>query len=119
MATQLFQKYKPRLFLGDAGGLGSPLMEQLNRTVSTRIQGFTFTSTNKTDCYEYFRKSVFDRNLWLKEDYKRDITQDLQLIDQVITENGKVQYMARRFNGSHADNVSGLILALQAERQSR
>ena len=43
---------------GDAGGLGSPIMEELNKKVSTRIKPFNFTSINKTDAYEYFRKQI-------------------------------------------------------------
>lgn len=68
-AIQFFKKYKPTEFLGDAGGLGSPLMEQLNRTVSTRIKGFQFTAANKTDTYEYFRKCVFDRKFFVLRDF--------------------------------------------------
>lgn len=30
IATRTYRKYLPKLMYGDAGGLGNPLMEQLN-----------------------------------------------------------------------------------------
>lgn len=115
---EIFRKYNPKAMYGDAGGLGSPIMEELNKKVSTRIKPFNFTSTNKTDAYEYLRKQVFDRNIFFKEDFRTQIVSDLSLIQQIISENGKISYVSRRANGSHGDIVSAVVLALQAIRDN-
>ena len=77
---EIFKKYNPKAMYGDAGGLGSPIMEELNKKVSSRIKPFNFTSANKTDAYEYFRKQIFDRNMFFKEDFRTQIVSDLSLI---------------------------------------
>lgn len=118
-ATAFFRKYDPRQMLGDAGGLGGPLMEQLNRTVSARIKGFTFTASNKTDLYEYFRKVVFDRKFFVLRNLMPALVSDIQLVQQTISEDGKTSYTAMRVDGSHADVCSALVLALNAERTNR
>ena len=115
---EIFKKYNPKAMYGDAGGLGSPIMEELNKKVSARIKPFNFTSTNKTDAYEYLRKQVFDRNMFFKEDFRTQIVSDLSLIQQIISENGKLSYVSRRANGSHGDIVSAIVLALQAIRDN-
>ena len=115
---EIFRKYNPKAMYGDAGGLGSPIMEELNKKVSSRIKPFNFTSANKTDAYEYLRKQVFDRNIFFKEDFRTQIVSDLSLIQQIISENGKLSYVSRRANGSHGDIVSAIVLALQAIRDN-
>lgn len=45
--------------------------------------------------------------------------EDLLLVQQTITDDGKIVYVARRRNNSHADTISAIILALQAERENR
>lgn len=119
VAKNLFQKYRPKLFYGDATGLGGPLMEQLNRECSPLIKPFVFNHNNKNQAYEYFRRCVFDRKVQFNEEYRDSIVEDLLLVQQTITDDGKVVYVARRSNNSHADNISAIILALQAERECR
>jgi phage FluMu gp28-like protein len=119
VAKQMFKKYMPKLFYGDATGLGHPIMEQLNRECSARIKPFVFNHQNKNQSYEYFRKSVFDRKIEFDSKWRDEIVEDLLLVQQTITDDGKVVYVARRGNGSHADNMSAIILALQAERECR
>lgn len=94
-------------------------MEQLNRETSTLIRPFVFNHTNKNAAYEYFRKCVFDRKVIFDEHWREDIIEDLMLVQQTISDDGKVVYVARRNNNSHADNISAIILALQAERECR
>ena len=43
---------------------------------------------------------------------------DLSLIQQIISENGKISYVSRRVNGSHGDIISSIVLALQAIRDN-
>ena len=118
LVKEIFKKYNPKAMYGDAGGLGNPIMEDLNKKVSAGIKPFTFTSANKTGAYEYLRKQVFDRNLFFKEDFRTQIVSDLSLIQQIISENGKLSYVSRRANGSHGDIVSAAVLALQAVRDN-
>ena len=118
LVKEIFRKYNPKAMYGDAGGLGSPIMEELNKKVSTRIKPFNFTSINKTDAYEYFRKQIFDRNMFFKENFRTQIVSDLSLIQQIISENGKLSYVSRRANGSHGDIVSSIVLGLQAIRDN-
>lgn len=68
VVKEMFTRHQPKLAYGDAGGLGSPLCEQLNKTVSARIKPFVFTGQSKPQCYELFRSSVFDRKLKIHED---------------------------------------------------
>lgn len=119
MATSLFNKYHPKLMYGDAGGLGNPLMEQLHQKVSARIKPFTFNGSNKTACYEYFRKNVFDRKLFILRDFLAPLISDVQLVMQNVSEDGKTSYNAMRSSNSHADVCSALVLALEAERQMK
>ena len=119
VAKQMFERWRPRLFYGDATGLGGPIMEQLNRETSTLIRPFVFNHTNKNAAYEYFRKCVFDRKVIFDEQWRDEIIEDLLLVQQTISDDGKVVYVARRANNSHADNISAIILALQAERECR
>ena len=42
----------------------------------------------------------------------------MSLIQQIISENGKISYVSSRANGSHGDIVSAIILALQAIREN-
>ena len=119
IATRTYKKYLPKLMYGDAGGLGNPLMEQLNQKVSAHIKPFTFTSANKTACYEYFRKNVFERNLLILRDFMAPLVADVQLVMQNVSEDGKTTYSAMRTNNSHADVCSALVLALEAERQCK
>jgi hypothetical protein len=53
------------------------------------------------------------------EQWRDEIIEDLMLVQQTISDDGKVVYVARRSNNSHADNISAIILALQAERECR
>lgn len=80
VAKQMFKKWQPRLFYGDATGLGGPIMEQLNRECSARIKPFTFTHQNKNSSYEYLRKCVFDRKVDFDIQWKDQITEDMMLV---------------------------------------
>ena len=114
----VYEKYRPICVYGDNGGLGNPLVEKLNKEVSQRIKGFNFTSTSKTPAYEYLRNMIFDRRLFISEEYRDKILNDFSLIQQIITDTGKIMYVSRRSNGSHGDLVSSLVLGLQAVRDN-
>lgn len=119
VAKRMFEKWQPKMVYGDATGLGGPIVEQLNRECSARIKPFVFNHANKNGAYEYFRKCVFDRRIVFDIKWKDQIVEDLLLVQQTITDDGKIVYVARRRNNSHADTISAIILALQAERENR
>ena len=80
VAKRMFEKWQPRLFYGDATGLGGPIMEQLNRECSARIKPFTFNHQNKNQSYEYLRKCVFDRKVDFDIQWKDQLTDDILLV---------------------------------------
>lgn len=47
----------------DQNGIGSALAEFVSKKVSTLLQGFTWTGTNKGPAYERLRASIFDHKL--------------------------------------------------------
>lgn len=118
VAKTMFLKWRPKAFYGDATGLGGPLMEQLNREVSPLIKPFVFNHQNKNKAYENFRRCVYDRRVSFKKEWKDQIVEDVLLVQQVISDDGGISYQARRSGSSHADLVSAIILALQAEKDS-
>lgn len=61
---------------------------------------------------------IFDRRLYVNEEYRDLIINEFSLIQQIITDTGKVNYVSRRSNGSHGDTVSSLVLGLQAVRDN-
>lgn len=118
LIREVFLKYNPKCCFCDAGGLGGPIVEELNRQVSSLIKGVSFNQTNKSEMFEYLRKVVFDRKLYIKSDFMKDIKNEIMMIRQIITDAGKTIYQANRTLDSHADLISALILALHGERQT-
>lgn len=114
----LYDKYKPIKIYGDAGGLGKPLMEDLNKKVSVNFEPFTFTMQSKSDCYEYFRKVNLEGKFYINPVYFNDIKRDIKNIVCKITDSGKAIYQNYRSNGSHGDIITSLILALYAEKET-
>ena len=64
--------------------------------------------------YENFKKRIFDRTLSFSRDFKQLLTDEISLVRQFISKDGKVSYQAVRQNHSHADSLTAIILALQA-----
>lgn len=49
----------------DAGGIGSPIAEEITRTINAKIKGIQFNANNKTEMIEGFRSLVLDDKLIL------------------------------------------------------
>ena len=64
--------------------------------------------------YENFKKRIFDRTLSFSRDFKQLLTDEISLVRQFISKDGKASYQAVRQNHSHADSLTAIILALQA-----
>jgi phage FluMu gp28-like protein len=113
-----FNTYNPKALYCDAGGLGKPLAEDLELNFNKRCKGFTFSQSNKHDAYTYFKKLVNAEELFIKKDYLKDIIEDVHNIVQIINDNGKVSYVAKRTGNGHSDRLTSLILALQASHDN-
>ena len=64
--------------------------------------------------YENFKKRIFDRTLSFSRDFKQLLTDEISLVRQFVSKEGKTSYQAIRQNHSHADSLTAIILALQA-----
>lgn len=60
----------------DAVGIGSALAEFVSKQVSTKIKGFSWSSTNKTPAYEAMRARIFDHKLKFNRKFKNLIQED-------------------------------------------
>ncbi len=100
--------------MGDATGLGSPLCEQLH-TQNARFKPFVFTSVSKPRAFEYLRSKILEGKLTFAPDLLQKFKEDFALVQQTTNDAGKTQYVQRRQSNSHADLVSALVIALEAE----
>lgn len=98
----------------DSQGIGNPIAEFANRNVSARIQGFSWSATNKTPVLEHTRSLILDRKLVIASHLKELILSDFANIDKIVTEDGKVKYVAGHNANGHSDAASALFLALWA-----
>lgn len=98
----------------DQNGIGSALAEFVTKKVSTLLQGFTWTGTNKGPAYERLRAGVFDHKLKFATHLKNQIIADVSNVHRIVTESGQVKYEAGRNAEGHSDLTSAIVLALEA-----
>ena len=98
----------------DQNGIGSALAEFVTKKVSTLLQGFTWTGTNKGPAYERLRAGVFDHKLKFAKHLKNQIIADISNVHRIVTESGQVKYEAGRNADGHSDLTSAIVLALEA-----
>ena len=103
--------------LVDETGIGSAFAAFVTKNVSSLLKGLTFTAVNKTPMYERLRGMVFQHKLFVNRKLKPLIVQDFNNVQRVVTESGKVQYVAGRDERGHSDATSSLVLALEAWSQ--
>lgn len=60
----------------DAVGIGSALSEFVSKQVSTKIKGFSWSSSNKPPAYEAMRARIFDHKLKFNRKFKNLIQED-------------------------------------------
>ena len=109
-----FNKYSPKVLYGDAGGIGKPLMEDLEINFNSRCKPFVFTNLNKHDLYTYFKKVCLNNELFIDKRFNDAILEDISLVNQVVTDSGKIIYSSKRSsNSGHGDRLSSILLALQ------
>lgn len=98
----------------DKTGIGSAFAEFATKKVSSRIQGFQFTASNKTPMHERLRSKIFDHKIAFNRKFKKEIEDDFRNVERLVTEAGDVKYVAGRSDNGHSDITSAIILSLQA-----
>lgn len=114
MVREKHQKSHYRSGYIDQNGIGSALAEFVNKKVSSLLQGYTWTASNKGPAYERLRASVFDHKLKFAPHLKNQLTADFNNVHRIVTESGQVKYEAGRGAEGHSDLTSALVLALEA-----
>lgn len=103
----------------DSTGLGSPVTEQLSSLLgSSRVTGVVFTAHSKARMFEYLVKVALSKKLFIHKDLLKQVREEVQLVQRIVADDGSVHYTAARRDGSHADLITALCLALDAERAS-
>ena len=114
----LHQKYKWNAGFVDSQGIGNPIAEFANRQVSARIKGFAWSASNKTPVIEHCRGLILDRKLVIASHLSELIKSNFQNIEKIITDDGKVKYVAGHDEHGHSDSASALFLALWAAHEN-
>ena len=96
----------------DAVGLGSPIAEFIHDRVSARIKPFVWNETNKSNAYEYLRSLILDHKITFSPHLEQMVKIDFQNVSRIVTENGKVKFVAQHNSQGHSDITSALVLAL-------
>lgn len=96
----------------DSQGIGNPIAEFANKQVSAKIKGFAWSASNKTTVLEHTRSLIMDRKLVISEHLQQLIVREFQNIDKIVTDDGKVKYVAGHDENGHSDAASALFLAL-------
>lgn len=103
----------------DSTGLGSPVTEQLaSKLGSSRVAGVVFTAHSKARMFEYLVKVALSKKLFIHKDLLKQVREEVQMVQRIVADDGSVHYTAARRDGSHADLITALCLALDAERAS-
>lgn len=98
----------------DAVGLGSPIAEFIHDKVSARIKPFVWNETNKSQAYEHLRSLIFDHKITFAPHLEQMVKADFQNVSRIVTETGKVKFVAQHNAQGHSDITSALVLALWA-----
>ena len=117
IVKELNDKHKYTAGLVDETGIGSAFASFVTKNVSSLLRGLTFTAANKTPMYERLRSMIFQHKLFINRRLKPLIVQDFNNVQRVVTESGKVQYIAGHDEHGHSDATSSLVLALEAWHQ--
>lgn len=98
----------------DETGIGSAFAEFVKKNVSSKINGFTFTGSNKTPMYEKLRSLIYEHKLKVNRKFKSIIEKDFKNVQRVVNEAGQVKYIAGHDENGHSDITSGLVLGIRA-----
>ena len=113
---ELYAKWRPASAYLDSNGLGGPLAEAANKHISARIRGFQTTAANKSGLYEDCRSLVLDRKLLFSSEWKDITRRDIQGVERILGDDGKLHYQSTRNARGHCDFSSALVLGLRAAK---
>lgn len=117
IVKEMNDKHHYNAGLIDETGIGSAFAAFVSKNVSSLLKGLIFSSSNKTPMYERLRSMIFQHKLFINRRLKPLIVQDFNNVQRVVTESGKVQYIAGHNEQGHSDATSSLVLALEAQHQ--
>lgn len=100
----------------DSVGIGSAVAEFAKKQVSQRLDGYAWTSANKSPAYEAVRAAVFDHRMLFNRTYRSIIEEDFRNVHRITTDSGKVVFQANRSVLGHSDVTSAIVLASEAYR---
>ena len=109
------EKYNPLKVVGDRGGLGMQLMENLNKKDS-RVQGIQLSNESKVEMFTLTKKNMEQGNLIFNED--ENLMRQLNSVKKKISSNNNVIFTQTRNKLGHGDDVSSLTLACYSAKNN-
>jgi hypothetical protein len=110
------RKYNNARIIMDSTGAGDPLLENVKKHVTRRVEGYTFTSTSKQQLIEHLAVAVQEGSVSFPKDLAV-LRHELELYQYEITRAGNIRYSAPE--GYHDDAVVSLALATWGCRKIR
>jgi phage FluMu gp28-like protein len=124
---ELIRDHKPTRVLVDEGGMGGPLVEELQLRFPGIVIGVQFggnelsvdgSKNNKRTMVEHARKQLDRRALALHPD-DADTAKEMRLIRRNFTRSGNIVFDAERNEDGHADRATALIMMTWAATGER
>ena len=111
--AELNKKYNVRYGYIDGTGIGGPVAEYCEKHINPLIKGWTWTAANKTPCYEKLKAAFELRQIkYLNGKLLEKIKNDAMQVQKVISNTGRISYVARHSKEGHADIISALSLVI-------
>lgn len=67
--------------------------------------------------HELLRSLIFEHRIIFSEKFKEILERDFRNVRRIVTEDGKVRYIAGRNEDGHSDIISAIVLAVEAWHQ--
>ncbi|GMT42512.1 MAG: hypothetical protein IEMM0002_0923 [bacterium] len=101
-----------KMFSIDSTGIGLPLAEKIQTRFGSRVTPVHFTAPIKSRLVSTTRMLLINRKLLLP--LKRSVLEQMQSVQQKVTDSGNVIFHAARSAGHHADIAWAVMLACRA-----
>ena len=110
------RKYNSARIVMDSTGAGDPLLENVKKHVTRRVEGYTFTSTSKQQLIEHLAVAIQEGSVSFPKELPV-LRHELELYQYEVTRAGNIRYSAPE--GYHDDAVISLALATWGCRKMR